>query len=130
MLRLDPVGTLAKLVDEIMRELLHGLIASEGDRGQRFRSRDPPPQHLARHLQDRLRERVLEMQFVGARGVVDRKLTRMDQGLAAVLHDTTDAMLAERDQEKFLMRAGDPRRRAENVLALRGDLGTAGLAEL
>ena len=108
MLRPDPIGVLAKLIDEVMRKLLHGTIAAEGDRGQGFRSRDPPPQHLARHLQDRLREGVVEMQFVGTRGVVDRELAGADQGLAAVLHDAADAVLAECDQEKFLMRTGDP----------------------
>src|SRR5947209_8851509 len=53
----------------------------------------------------------------------------MDQSLAAVLDDAAVAAVAERDENKSLIRARDARWRAEHVLTLGADLGAHRLAE-
>src|ERR1700751_5850452 len=77
-LRSYSVGALAELIDKIMSELLQRPIRTKADRCQRLRARDPALQHLARYLQDNLRESVVELQFIRARRIVDRELTWTD----------------------------------------------------
>src|ERR1700752_5361964 len=60
-LRLYSVGAVAQLIDKIVRQLLQRPIGSETDRGQPLHARDPPLQHIARHLQDDFRESVVEL---------------------------------------------------------------------
>src|ERR1700736_75066 len=124
-----PVGAMAELIDKIMRELLQRTIRTEADGSQRLRARDPSLQHIARHLQNNLREILIELQFIGTRRIVDREVTRANDRFAPVLNDTTDAALAERDQKEVFTGASDARGSAVDPLLLRGDLGASGLSQ-
>jgi hypothetical protein len=101
-----------------MGQFLQGAIRSEADRGQRFRSRDPAQQHVARHLQNDLRESIVEPQFIRARRIVNRKLAGAKHGFATVLCHATDAVVAESDQEEILVGSGDARAGTIDALLL------------
>src|SRR6266404_1915629 len=100
----------------MISELLKRTIRRERDGGQALRAGEPAVQHRARDLEDGLCEVVLELQFVGPGGVVERKLSRLDDGLTPVLQHGARAALAERDQDEILICARDPRRRTEDPL--------------
>ena len=84
MLGRDLIGVLAQLLDEIPGDLGERTIRAEADGCQPFCAGDPRVQHVARNLQDGLGEGVIELQLVGARRVVDREFTGMDDSVAAV----------------------------------------------
>ena len=110
-------------------EFLDRTIRRERDRSQVLRAREPPVQHLARDLEDRLREVVVELQFVRPRRVVERELAGLNDGLTAVLQHRAHAAFTERDQDEVLVRARDPRRRAEHPLPAGGDFRAFGRAK-
>src|SRR3954468_4314961 len=127
--RFDLISTLAEPVDEIVGDPLQRRVWSESAGSKGFGRAEPALQHLARHLEDGLREDAVEFQLVGTGGVIERKFSRMHHGLAAVLHHSAGAAIAERDQDEILIRARDARGRAQHVLTVGADLGAFRLAQ-
>src|SRR5260370_32370508 len=107
--------------NEVGNDCSRCLRGPKGDRRQPFRTSDATRQTLARQSQYELFKGILEIELIGLRRVVERKVADGESRDPVLLGDKTDTTMLNTDQKEIVRRLTYPAPRADDMLRIGHD---------